>query len=154
MSTPICSTPTWMRCGECGQIVGASGTSDHHVRGVLAATSADTTTRIVAAMTSEVIAESTRSRHSCGNALGQSAKTLGGIMTDIQSTSAATALDSVPAFSAQVWAAFWASPALSRGMNILADDIVGYWPGDPEPVHGGVHEENRRPAGRRAGPAA
>jgi len=21
-------------------------------------------------------------------------------------------------------------------MNILADDIVGYWPGDPEPVHG------------------
>ena len=25
---------------------------------------------------------------------------------------------------------------MSRGMNILADDIVGYWPGDLEPVRG------------------
>jgi hypothetical protein len=39
-------------------------------------------------------------------------------------------------FSAQLWAAFWAAPDLSRGMNILADDIVGYWPGDPGPVQG------------------
>ena len=39
-------------------------------------------------------------------------------------------------FSAQLWAAFWAAPDRSRGMNILADDIVGYWPGDPEPVQG------------------
>jgi SnoaL-like domain len=51
-------------------------------------------------------------------------------MTSTQSTSAATT------FSAQLWAAFWAAPNLSRGMNILADDIVGYWPGDPEPVRG------------------
>jgi hypothetical protein len=25
---------------------------------------------------------------------------------------------------------------MSRGMDILADDIVGYWPGDAEPVRG------------------
>ena len=57
-------------------------------------------------------------------------------MTATQSISAATTLDSGPVFSAQIWAAFWAAPELSRGMNILADDIVGYWPGDPEPVQG------------------
>jgi hypothetical protein len=51
-------------------------------------------------------------------------------MTDIQSASPATT------FSAEMWAAFWAAPDLSRGMDILADDIVGYWPGDPEPVQG------------------
>jgi hypothetical protein len=58
-------------------------------------------------------------------------------MTDIQSGSAATTQDSAdPMFSAEMWAAFWAAPDLSRGMNILAEDIVGYWPGNPEPVHG------------------
>jgi hypothetical protein len=58
-------------------------------------------------------------------------------MTDIQSASLATTQDSAAQmFSAQMWAAFWAAPDLSRGMNILADDIVGYWPGDPEPVQG------------------
>jgi SnoaL-like domain len=58
-------------------------------------------------------------------------------MTDIQFASPATTMDSdVPKFSAQIWAAFWAAPDLSRGMNILADDIVGYWPGNPEPVRG------------------
>jgi len=58
-------------------------------------------------------------------------------MTDIQSASLATTQDSAPQmFSAQLWAAFWAAPDLSRGMNSLADDIVGYWPGDPEPVQG------------------
>jgi SnoaL-like domain len=51
-------------------------------------------------------------------------------MTDIQSASPAIE------FSAEMWAAFWAAPAMSRGMDILADDIVGYWPGDPEPVRG------------------
>lgn len=51
-------------------------------------------------------------------------------MTSIQSASSATA------FSAELWAAFWASPAMSRELDILADDIVGYWPGDPEPVRG------------------
>jgi hypothetical protein len=35
-----------------------------------------------------------------------------------------------------MFAAFWAAPSMSRGMDILADDIVGYWPGDSEPVRG------------------
>ncbi|OBG38743.1 nuclear transport factor 2 family protein [Mycobacterium sp. E3198] len=48
-------------------------------------------------------------------------------MTDVQSA---------PKFSAEVFAAYWAAPTLSRGFDILADDIVGYWPGDPEPVRG------------------
>jgi SnoaL-like domain len=51
-------------------------------------------------------------------------------MTDIQSASPATT------FSAEMWAAFWAAPDMSRGMDILADDIVGYWPGDVKPVRG------------------
>lgn len=41
-----------------------------------------------------------------------------------------------PRFSAEVFAAFWAAPDVSRGLPILADDIVGYWPSDPEPVRG------------------
>jgi hypothetical protein len=49
-------------------------------------------------------------------------------MTDVQSAT--------PKFSAELFAAFWAAPDLSRGLDILADDIVGYWPGDPEPVRG------------------
>jgi ketosteroid isomerase-like protein len=58
-------------------------------------------------------------------------------MTDIQSGSAATALDSTtPRFSAEMFAAYWAAPDTSGGFDILADDIVGYWPGDVEPVRG------------------
>jgi len=49
-------------------------------------------------------------------------------MTDVNTTT--------PKFSAEVFAAYWAAPTLSRGFDILADDIVGYWPGDPEPVRG------------------
>lgn len=41
-----------------------------------------------------------------------------------------------PKFSAELFAAFWAAPDMSHGTEILADDIVGYWPGDPEPVRG------------------
>ena len=41
-----------------------------------------------------------------------------------------------PAFSAEMWAAFWAAPDVSRIEDILADDIVGYWQGVPEPVRG------------------
>jgi hypothetical protein len=41
-----------------------------------------------------------------------------------------------PKFSAEMWAAFWAAPAESRIGDILADDIVGYWQGDPKPVWG------------------
>jgi hypothetical protein len=39
-------------------------------------------------------------------------------------------------FSADMWVAFWAAPAESRIGDILADDIVGYWQGDPKPVQG------------------
>jgi SnoaL-like domain len=58
-------------------------------------------------------------------------------MTDIRSAPANTNTDSdAPRFSAEMFAAFWAAPDLSRGLNILADDITGYWPGGPEPVRG------------------
>jgi hypothetical protein len=58
-------------------------------------------------------------------------------MTDIQTAAASTTSDSAAlAFSAEMFAAFWAAPTMSRGMDILAQDIVGYWPGDPEPVRG------------------
>lgn len=48
-------------------------------------------------------------------------------MTDTQTT---------PRFSAEMWAAFWATPDMSHGLDILAEDIVGYWPGNHEPVRG------------------
>lgn len=41
-----------------------------------------------------------------------------------------------PTFSAEMWAAFWRAPAVARIEDILADDIVGYWQGEPKPVHG------------------
>jgi SnoaL-like polyketide cyclase len=41
-----------------------------------------------------------------------------------------------PTFSAAMWAAFWAAPAKTPIGDILADDIVGYWQGDPKPVRG------------------
>jgi hypothetical protein len=41
-----------------------------------------------------------------------------------------------PKFSAELWAAFWAAPDASHIGDILADDIVGYWQGEPKPVHG------------------
>ena len=48
-------------------------------------------------------------------------------MTDTQTS---------PKFSAQVWAAFWAAPDMSRVGDVLAEDIVGYWQGNPTPVRG------------------
>jgi hypothetical protein len=53
-------------------------------------------------------------------------------MTDTQTASAPT----TPKFSAELFAAFWAAPDMSHGMEVLADDIIGYWPGDNEPVRG------------------
>jgi hypothetical protein len=47
-----------------------------------------------------------------------------------------THTDTKPKFSAEMWAAFWAAPDESRIGDILADDIVGYWQGDPTPVRG------------------
>jgi hypothetical protein len=49
-------------------------------------------------------------------------------MTDTQSAA--------PTFSAELWAAYWDAPDLTRGFDVLADDIVGYWPENPEPVRG------------------
>ena len=58
-------------------------------------------------------------------------------MTESKTATAAARADSgAQRFSAQLFAAFWAAPDLSRGLNILAEDIIGYWPGDPEPVRG------------------
>jgi ketosteroid isomerase-like protein len=41
-------------------------------------------------------------------------------------------------FTAETFAAFWAKPDLSdpSGAANLADDVVGYWPGEEEPVRG------------------
>jgi hypothetical protein len=51
-------------------------------------------------------------------------------MTDTQTASA------TQRFSSEFFAAFWAAPSMSHRMDILADGIVGYWPGDSEPVRG------------------
>jgi len=47
-----------------------------------------------------------------------------------------TDIDTRPKFSAQMWAAYWAAPTQAPIVDILADDIVGYWQGDPTPVRG------------------
>ena len=41
-------------------------------------------------------------------------------------------------FTAETFAAFWSNPDLSdpSGASNLAEDVVGYWPGDEEPVRG------------------
>jgi ketosteroid isomerase-like protein len=41
-------------------------------------------------------------------------------------------------FTAKTFAAFWAKPDLSdpSGVSPLAEDVVGYWPGEEEPVRG------------------
>jgi ketosteroid isomerase-like protein len=41
-------------------------------------------------------------------------------------------------FTAETFAAFWAKPDLSdpSGASNLADSVVGYWPGEEEPVRG------------------
>ncbi|QPP05454.1 nuclear transport factor 2 family protein [Streptomyces bathyalis] len=38
-------------------------------------------------------------------------------------------------FNVGLWAGFWAKPDATRVM-LLAEDVVGDWPGDPEPVRG------------------
>ena len=51
-------------------------------------------------------------------------------MTETQTASSAAK------FSPEFFAAYWAAPSMSHSMDILADDIIGYWPGDSEPVRG------------------
>lgn len=43
-----------------------------------------------------------------------------------------------PKFSADVWAAFWAAPNEAHVGDVLAEDIIGYWQGEPTPVRGKV----------------
>ncbi|MGV0716232.1 nuclear transport factor 2 family protein [Mycolicibacterium sp. XJ662] len=47
-----------------------------------------------------------------------------------------TTMHTPPKFSADMWAAFWAAPTATPIEDILAEDIVGYWQGDPTPVRG------------------
>jgi predicted SnoaL-like aldol condensation-catalyzing enzyme len=47
-----------------------------------------------------------------------------------------TETQTTPSFSAELWAAFWAAPDATRVGDVLADDIVGYWQGNPKPVRG------------------
>jgi SnoaL-like polyketide cyclase len=46
-------------------------------------------------------------------------------------------------FSVDHWAAFWASPHPELAGRIVTPDVVGYWPGDAEPIHG-VTQYKRR----------
>jgi ketosteroid isomerase-like protein len=39
-------------------------------------------------------------------------------------------------FTAEIFARFWAKPDLSTPSDDLDDDVVGYWPGEDEPVRG------------------
>jgi ketosteroid isomerase-like protein len=41
-------------------------------------------------------------------------------------------------FTVETWAAFWAKPDMTNAAAAepLAEDIVGYWPGEEEPVRG------------------
>jgi ketosteroid isomerase-like protein len=39
-------------------------------------------------------------------------------------------------FTAETFARFWAKPDLSTPSDDLDDDVVGYWPGEDEPVRG------------------
>lgn len=39
-------------------------------------------------------------------------------------------------FTAESFARFWANPDLSTPSDDLDDDVVGYWPGEDQPVRG------------------
>ncbi|MGV0641932.1 nuclear transport factor 2 family protein [Mycolicibacterium sp. XJ2546] len=47
-----------------------------------------------------------------------------------------TTIQIPPKFSAEMWAAFWAAPTATPIEDVLAEDIVGYWQGEPTPVRG------------------
>jgi SnoaL-like domain len=79
-------------------------------------------------MTSEVIV---RRRHG-GTDFSRTIRELEEIMTDVQTATATTKTR----FSPEFFAAFWAAPSMSHSMDMLADDIIGYWPGDNQPVRG------------------
>jgi ketosteroid isomerase-like protein len=39
-------------------------------------------------------------------------------------------------WTAETFARFWAKPDLSTPSDVLSEDVVGYWPGEDEPVRG------------------
>jgi ketosteroid isomerase-like protein len=47
-----------------------------------------------------------------------------------------TVTETKQSFNAEVFAAFWAKPDASSPSDALAEDVVGYWPGEDEPVRG------------------
>jgi ketosteroid isomerase-like protein len=47
-----------------------------------------------------------------------------------------TATDEKQGFTAETFGAFWARPDLTTPSDDLAEDVVGYWPGEEEPVRG------------------
>jgi ketosteroid isomerase-like protein len=47
-----------------------------------------------------------------------------------------TAIEQKQGFNAEVFATFWAKPDALSPMDALSEDVVGYWPGEEEPVRG------------------
>ena len=45
-------------------------------------------------------------------------------------------VDQKEGFTAETFARFWANPDLSVPSDDLAEDVVGYWPGEEGPVRG------------------
>ena len=56
--------------------------------------------------------------------------------TTTDTTHTPTGTRRTPRWSVEAFAAFWANPDPSLVPPLLTDDIVGYWPGSPEPVRG------------------
>ena len=46
-------------------------------------------------------------------------------------------------FSVEHWAALWASPHPELAARVVTPDVVGHWPGDPEPVRGVTRYKQR-----------
>src|SRR6202012_5109696 len=113
---------------NCSAHHSASVAGSTQSKGTISTLSPIPTTLLPMAMTSEVIVR----RHRAGKDFQPTTNRPGGTMTDPRSATATT----TPRFSSELFAAFWAAPDMSRGMDILAEDIVGYWPGDTEPVRG------------------
>jgi ketosteroid isomerase-like protein len=55
---------------------------------------------------------------------------------DTTTATTTTAPRRTPGWSVEAFAAFWANPDAALVPALLTDDIVGHWPGQPEPVRG------------------
>jgi ketosteroid isomerase-like protein len=47
-----------------------------------------------------------------------------------------TVTEQQPSFNAEVFAAFWAKPDATTPSDALDADVLGYWPGEDDPVRG------------------